>query len=181
MKFPLDKVIYSTPPSPVVLVSTMNKDGRKNVAAFGFFMTCAHNPPMVAIGVRKSIHTYQYTKELGEFVVGIPTPEIAKQVWLSGNRDKSDDEFKYCSLTPVPSEKVKPFRIKECQVNLECKFTGEIDTTDHIIIFGEVVEADCKEGLYDEDKGSFRSNINALYHVTGNRFKTGNGKEVDVE
>jgi flavin reductase (DIM6/NTAB) family NADH-FMN oxidoreductase RutF len=181
MKFPLDKVIYSTPPSPVVLVSTLNNEGRKNVAAFAFFMACAHNPPMIAIGVRKILHTYKYAKELGEFVVGIPTPEIVKGVWLSGDDEKGDDEFKHCGLTPVPSKKVKPFRIKECQVNLECKMKGEFKTTDHTVIFGEVIEADCDEGLYDENKSKFRSNLDTLYHVTGNKFKSGDGEEMEVK
>jgi flavin reductase (DIM6/NTAB) family NADH-FMN oxidoreductase RutF len=180
MKFPLDKVVYSTPPSPVVLVSTINKKGKKNIAAFAFFITCASNPPMVAVGVRKITHTYQYAKEMGEFVVGIPTPEIVKQVWHAGDSDKGDDEFKHCKLTPATSEKVKPFRIKECQVNLECKFAGEFDTTDHTVIFGKVIETDCDKKLWDEDKGNFRLNLKTLYHVTGNRFKTGDGKEVEV-
>jgi len=181
MKFPLDKVVYSTPPSPVVLVSTINKDGRKNLAAFGFFMPCAHNPPMVAVGVRKTIHTYKYAKEIGEFVIGIPTPRIVKQVCKAGDKTDSEDEFVYCGLTPIKSELVKPFRIKECQINLECKFVGEIDTTDHTIILGKVVATDCDEKIYDENKGNFRLNLDSLYHVTGSRFITGKGEKIDLE
>ena len=181
MKFPLDKVIYSTPPSPVVLVSTINKEGRKNLAAFGFFMTCGANPPMVAIGVRKTIHTYKYAKEIREFVVGIPSPKIVENIWKSGGDKKGDDEFKHCKLTPIPSKKVKPFRIKECQVNLECKFKGEIDTTDHTIILGEVIEADINEELYDENKVKMRYNLNSLYHITGPVFVTGEGKKIKAD
>lgn len=78
MKLDSSKIVYSTPLSPVVLVSTINRKGRKNIAPFGFFMTCSHKPPMVAISIRKITHTYQYVKEMGEFVVGIPTPKIVK-------------------------------------------------------------------------------------------------------
>lgn len=181
MKLPLDKVVYSTPPSPVVLVSTLNKQGRKNLAPFGFFMTCAHKPPMLAIGVRKSIHTYKYAKQTGEFVVGIPTPEIVRQLYKAGQRMETDDEFKESDLTPIPSEKVKPFRIKECQVNLECKLVKELEVGDHIIIIGEVIAADIKDELYDEDKAKLRYNLNSLYHITGPNFITKDGKKIKVE
>ncbi len=180
MKFPLDRVVYSTPPSTVILVSTINKQGEKNVAPFGFFMPCAHNPPMVAVGVRKVITTYKNIKETKDFVVGIPTPEIVRQVWLSGNKKEATDAFEFSKLTPTKSDKIESFRIEECQVNLECKYVGEYDTTDHTIIFGKVVSTDCKEGLYDEDKGKFRLNLKPIYHVTKNKFKTGEGKEVVV-
>ena len=144
-------------------------------------MHCSINPPIFAVSVRKTIHTYQYAKETGEFVIGIPTSKIAKQVFNAGNRVDVEDEFAYCGLTPVPSEKVKPFRIKECQANLECKFVGEIDAGDHTIILGEVIAADCDEKIYDEDKVKLRLNLDALYHVTGSRFITGNGERINIQ
>jgi flavin reductase (DIM6/NTAB) family NADH-FMN oxidoreductase RutF len=178
MKLAPQQIVYSTPPSPVVLVSTINKKGRKNIAPFGFFMPCSHKPPMVAIGVRKTTHTYKYAKEIGEFVVGIPTPRIAKQLYKASEVGKTDDEFKECGLTPVPSKKVRPFRIKECQVNLECKFVSEIDTGDHTMIIGEVIEAECDGDIFDKNKAKLRYNLDSLYHVTGPRFITKDGRKI---
>lgn len=178
MKLNPSKIIYSTPPSPVVLVSTINSRGRKDIAPFGFFMSCSHKPPMIAISTRKITHTYQYAKEMREFVVGVPTPKIVKQLYKASKKGKTNDEFKECGFTPIPSKKVKPFRIKECQVNLECRFVNEIDSGDHTIIIGEVVEAECDDDIYDKDKANLRYNLDSIYHVTGHNFVTGNGRKI---
>ena len=180
MKLVISKIIYSTPPSPVVLVSTINNKGRKNIAPFGFFMPCSFKPPMVAISVRRVTHTYRYAKEMGEFVVGIPTPIIVKQLYKASKIGKTDDEFRECGLTPIPSKRVRPFRIKECQVNLECKFINNMNAGDHTIIIGEVIEAECDDEIFDKDKANLRYNLNPLYHVTGRSFITKDGKKITL-
>ncbi|UCD04378.1 MAG: flavin reductase family protein [Candidatus Woesearchaeota archaeon] len=177
MKIPLDKVVYSTPPSAVVLVSTISKEGRKNIAPFGFFMPCAHQPPMVAVSIRKTIHTYKYAKEIGEFVVSIPTSKIVKQVYKAGGVNEGD-EFKGSGLTAIPSNSVKPFSVKECQVNLECRFVDEITTGDHVIIIGKVIDGIIDDTIFNEDNAILRTNLDSIYHATKNNFVS-KGKKIE--
>jgi len=180
MKIPDNVTIYATPPSPVVLASTIDKKGNKNLAAFGFFGLCSHIPGMVTIGVRKTIQTYKNMKATGQFVIGIPTPKIAKNVYATADKLRKEDAFKECGLTPIKSAKVKPFRIKECQVNFECKVVKIIETGDHILVIAEIIESDCDPKIYANNKRDFRLNIDALYHATGSVFKTGKGKVIEV-
>ena len=84
-------------------------------------------------------------------------------------------------LSPFFSEKVKSFRIKECQVNFECKFIKEVPTGDHILIIGEILKADIGDELFSEDKAELRFNLDTLYHITGPNFVAGKGKKVVVE
>ena len=63
--------------------------------------------PSVIFGARGFQHTYKNTVETGEFVVGIPSPELlikfGKQVI---KMKRYDNEFKGCGLTSIPSETV---------------------------------------------------------------------------
>jgi len=176
MKIPLDKVRYVTNPTPTVLVSTLSKEGRKNIAPFGMFMNCSCNPPMVLFGARKKIHTYKYLKETGEFVVGIPPSKIVKQVYKASEINEGD-EFEGSGLTPIASKSVKPFSIKECEANLECKFVREIETGDHVMIIGEVIDGIMDDKLFSKDNANIRTNLDSLYHVTNDVF-TSKGKVI---
>ena len=61
----IEKVVYVTQPSPIVLVSTISKDNIDNVAPFGMFMNCSTKPDnMVAIAISPKTDTYKNIKEL---------------------------------------------------------------------------------------------------------------------
>jgi len=179
MKLPLNLVVYATPPAPVVLVSTIDEKKKKNVAPFAFFATCSHIPPMVCFGTRKETDTYKNIMKTKEFVVSIPSPDIVDKVWSCGK--KVEDEFKHSGLTPIKPKKVKPYRIKECQTNLECVFRWKKKTGDHILIIGEVVEADVNKKVFSKEKWKLRTKLNPLYHVTRNHFILGRGKYTVLE
>lgn len=180
MRVDTRRITYLTPPSPVVLVSTVDERGRKNVATYGYFTPCDPKIPSILVGVREFQHTYKNIKKTGEFVVGIPTPNIVDKVWKAGNKDeKCKDEFRETSLTPIPSEEIKPFRIKECQVNLECVFDREFKMGTHTWIIGKVIVADIHDKLFSEDNAELRRNLDSLYHVTKTHFMKG-GKKIDL-
>ena len=180
----IDKnIIYMTQPSPVVLVSTINKDGVKNLAPFGFFMNCSSNPPMLALGLSPKSDTYKNIIETKEFVVSIPNKDIVKQVYECGNKYlPEEDEFDATGLTSYKSNNVKANRVMECSVNIDCVLENYIESGNHYVVIGKIVGVDIEENIYSEDKVNSRLNVPRMYHITGNKFLIDNEfREVEVK
>lgn len=167
----VEKIVYVTPPSPVVLVSTISKEGIENVAPFAMFMNCSNKPAMVAIAISPKTDTYFNIKETKEFVIGIPREDMLEKLYKTGEKvDKNISEFETANLTPYPSKIVKCKRIKECIVNIDCVLEKELETENHHIIVGKVVGCDMDKEKYSNDKVLLRNNIPKIYHITGNKF-----------
>lgn len=177
----IEKVVYVTQASPVILVSTISKDNVENVAPFAMFMNCSTKPyNMVAIAISPKTDTYENIKETKQFIIGIPQENMLDKLYKSGeNMDKNISEFKFANLTPYNSKKLKCKRIEECIVNIDCIFENEIETGNHHIIVGKVIACDINEDKYSEDKVTLRNSIPNIYHITGNKFMVdGEMKEV---
>lgn len=176
----IEKVVYVTQPSPVVLVSTISKDGIENVAPFAMFMNCSTRPHMVAIAISPKTDTYSNIKKTHEFIIGIPKESMLEKLYKSGEKvDKNISEFIIANLTPYDSKELNCKRIEECIVNIDCIFENEVETGNHNVIIGKVIGCDIDEDKYQDDKVELRNNIPNIYHVTSNKFMIdGNLKEV---
>ena len=114
-------------PRPIAFVSTLSEDGVRNLAPFSFFNAVAYRPPTVVIGINRREDglrkdTLRNIEETGEFVVNVVTDDIAEAM----NRTAADyppdvDEFRLAGLTPAPSQLVRPPRVAESPVNMECR------------------------------------------------------------
>ncbi len=165
---PEDYIRIIAPP-PVVLVSTLYNEV-KNVAPFGMVMPVSHNPPMVALGIFEHWDTFKNIMDSGEFVVGYPSPDLVKQIEIAAERFPRDvSEFDEAGLTPVKSKAVKPFRIKECQVNLECRLEWCKTAGDHRIVVGRIVAANILDALYRKDLA--REVIDPVYDAGGSEAR----------
>lgn len=163
MELQPDQYIRIIPPPPVVLVSTLYGEV-KNVAPFGMNMPVSFEPPLYAIGVSPKRDTYHNIMDTGEFVVGVPGPELVRQTDAAATSFPRDvSEFVESGLTPVPSKAVRPFRIGECQANLECRLEWVKEAGDHFIIVGRVLVAWVRNDLVT-GKPSRRA-IDPVYHV----------------
>jgi len=66
--------------------------------------------------------TYENIVDNGEFVVNLPSEEIAEKVTVTAvDFPHNVNEIDKAGLTAIPSEKVKPPRIAECKLHMECK------------------------------------------------------------
>lgn len=168
----IEKVVYVTQPSPVILVSTVSNDGIENVAPFAMFMNCSTKPvSMVAIAISPKTDTYANIKESKQFVIGIPKENMLTKLYKAGEKvDKNVSEFELVNLTPYDSKELKCRRIKECIVNIDCIFENEIETGNHCIVIGKVVACDIDQDKYSDDMLALRNNIPNIYHITGNKF-----------
>jgi len=163
MKVEPEDYIKIIPPLPVVLVSTLHGHV-KNLAPFGMNMPISFNPPLYVIGARESRDTYRNILENREFVVAVPSPELVEKIDITAESfPREMSEFKKAGLTPLKSEIIKPFRVKECQTNFECVLEWLKEAGDHYIIVGRVVAADIDDEIYEEDFS--RGLIDPVYHV----------------
>ncbi|MCC5660796.1 flavin reductase family protein [Nostoc sp. XA010] len=118
-------LVGSVVPRPIAWVSTIASDGTPNVAPFSFFMGVTANPPTLAIstglkrGVKKD--TLFNVEQSGELVVNIVVEELGEQMnTTSGDFPPEVDEFQVAGLTPAPSNRVRPPRVAESPINIEC-------------------------------------------------------------
>ncbi|MBN3897150.1 MULTISPECIES: flavin reductase family protein [unclassified Nostoc] len=118
-------LVGSVVPRPIAWVSTIASDGTPNVAPFSFFMGVTANPPTLAIstglkrGVKKD--TLFNVEQSGELVVNIVVEELGEQMnATSGDFPPDVDEFQVAGLTPAPSKRVRPPRVAESPINIEC-------------------------------------------------------------
>ena len=170
MKVSPEDFLKITPAPPVVLVSTLYGHV-KNVAPFGMNMPISFDPPLYAIGVGTTRDTYRNIMETKEFVVGLPSPDMVKQIEVTATRfSREVSEFAEAGLTPVESEVVKPFRVKECQSNLECILEWVKQAGDHYIVVGRVVAASIDDRVVSGELS--RLLLNPVYTLGEGKYAT---------
>ncbi len=175
MQIDLSRTLYATPPTSVILISTVDKNDRNNIAPFAWWNVVSKEPPLIAVSIRPSTNTYRIIKKTAEFTIGIPDPELVDIVYGSAQLDREADEFKKLDLTVLPAVKITSPRIKECQVNIECRYKNEIECGDHMLVIGEVVAVEVRDDLIYPEDAVMRHNLKPIAHLTKNIFTTMEG------
>lgn len=138
-------------PRPIAWVSTRSQDGKTNLAPFSFFTGVSSNPPTILFcptirgtdGGEKD--TLQNIRATGEFVVNVVSRPLTEAMNLTATEVPPEvNEFEIAGLTEAPSSVVKPPRVKESPIHLECiryqiVDVGEGDVGSASIVIGEVV------------------------------------------
>ncbi len=120
-------ILGSINPRPICFASTLDKEGRPNLAPYSFFNVFSSTPPILIFSVNtrrdgSNKDTLNNVKETGEVVINLVNYPMARQMAICGvEYDTGINEFEKGGFTPIPSEKVKPFRVKESPVQFECK------------------------------------------------------------
>lgn len=121
-------------PRPICFASTIDKNGTPNLSPFSFFNMFSTNPPVFIFSPARRVrdntikHTLENVYEVPEVVINMVNYDLVQQCSLSSTEyDKGVDEFVKSGLTPLPSDLVKPFRVKESPVQLECKVNQVIE------------------------------------------------------
>lgn len=173
-------MIGSVLPRPIAFVSTIGKNGVRNLAPFSFYNAVCFNPMIVAffpLRFKKGSEikdTVRNIKETGEFCVNVSTEAIINQINLaSGIYPYESDEFAVSGLTPVPSVKIRPSGVLESPIRMECKlektisFGEEEGGTD--AIFGRVVHIFVDDDLI-EDFRIDEAKLRPIARVAGNKY-----------
>jgi len=156
-------------PRPIAFASTIDAAGNSNIAPFSFFNAFGVNPPTLIFSPARSGRTntqkdtFLNIQEVPEVVIHVVPYHMVHQVSLASSPfPRGVDEFIKAGLTPIPSEHVRPCRVKESPVQFECKVTQIIETGNQggagNLIICEVLLAHVddtmfgSDGLLDPDK-----------------------------
>src|ERR1700736_6060767 len=134
-------------PRPIGWASTVSAAGVANLAPFSFFTVGCVIPPMVSLTIGRNPdgsekHTLKNIRETGEFCVNVVTQPVWREMVDSANGfPEGDSEFTETGLTPIPSLKIKPPRVKEVPIHFECKLERvlELGPNRHPLVIGEVI------------------------------------------
>jgi flavin reductase (DIM6/NTAB) family NADH-FMN oxidoreductase RutF len=116
-----------------------------NLAPFSFFTVVSSRPPMVLLSLEylddgRAKDSAANIEATGAFVVNIAPSAYASAVQLtSESYDPDVDEFALAGLTPVPCRHVRPCRVGESPISLECRLHTTIQPGSDRLVIGEVV------------------------------------------
>lgn len=122
-------------PRPICFASTIDEDGNNNLSPFSFFNVFGSKPATLIFSPARRVrdnttkHTLENARRTGEVVINIVNYNIVQQMNLAScEYPDGVDEFVKSGLTPIASDFVKPFRVKESPAQLECKVKQIIET-----------------------------------------------------
>ena len=144
-------------PRPIAFVSTVSPDGVLNVAPFSYFNAITNQPPLLGISINRRggapKDTVRNIEATGEFVVNTVDEALGpRMVQTSGDWPENVDEFELTGLTPVPSDLVKPPRVGESPVSMECRLHRVIELGASFFVVGEIVRAHVKDEVLTDGR-----------------------------
>lgn len=148
-------------PRPIAFASTVDAEGRVNLSPFSFFNCFGSNPPLLIFSPARrgrdntTKHTYENVIAIPEVVINVVNYAMVQQASLaSGEYPKGVNEFAKAGFTEIPSTSVKPPRVAEAPVAMECKVlqviqTGTLGGAGNLVIC-QVLLMHIKEDVLDD-------------------------------
>jgi len=175
----------SVGPRPIAFASTMDADGNPNVSPFSFFNVFSANPPILIFSPARRVrdnsikHTLINVEATREVVINVVNYDMVQQISLASTEYADGvDEFVKSGLTPIDSEVVKPFRVKESPVQFECKVTQIIPLGTEggagNLVLCEVVRIHISESVLDENGAIDQYKIDLVSRLGGNWYSRSN-------
>ena len=121
-------------PRPIALASTIDQNGNKNLSPFSFFNIFSAKPPIAIFSPARRVRnnttkdTLENIKKIKEVVINIVNYKLTEQTSLTScEYPKKVDEFIKSGLTAIKSKKIRPFRVQESPIQMECKVNQIIE------------------------------------------------------
>lgn len=180
-------LLSSVAPRPIAFASTIDVDGNPNLSPFSFFNVFSANPPILIFSPARRVrgnttkHTLHNVEAVKEVVINVVNYDIVQQMSLSSTEYPAGvNEFEKAGLTMLKSDLVKPFRVAEAPVQMECKVNDIIKLGTEggagNLIICEVVKMHIsddvlnKEGSIDQEKLDLVARVGGSYY---SRAKSG--------
>jgi flavin reductase (DIM6/NTAB) family NADH-FMN oxidoreductase RutF len=176
-------------PRPICFASTVDKDGNPNLSPFSFFNVFGSNPTTLIFSPARRVrdntvkHTLLNIYETKEVVINVVNYAMVQQASLSScEYPKGVDEFEKSGFTKLASEKVKPFRVTESPVQIECKVRDIIETGTEggagNLIICEVLVMHINDIILDEKKQIDPHKIDLVARMGGDFYCRASGSAV---
>lgn len=171
-------------PRPIAFASTINEKGEANLSPFSFFNVFSANPPILIFSPARrgrdntTKHTYENVKRVPEVVINVVNEAIMQQASLASTEyAEGVNEFEKAGLSMLQSELVKPFRVKESPVQMECKVIevkelGQNGGAGNLVIC-EVLKMHIDEHILGEDGKIDQHKIKLVGRMGANWYSKG--------
>lgn len=173
-------------PRPIAFASTIDAEGNPNLSPFSYFNVFSSTPPILIFSparrvrnntTKDTLHNAQATREV---VINIVNYELVQQMSLSSTEYQSGvNEFVKAGLTPVPSDTIAPFRVKEAPVQFECVVNDIVALGDSggagNLIVCEVKRMHIEEDLLDENGRINTPKMDLVARMGGNWYCRASG------
>jgi flavin reductase (DIM6/NTAB) family NADH-FMN oxidoreductase RutF len=180
-------LLGSIAPRPIAFASTIDKDGNPNLSPFSFFNAFGVNPTTLIFSPSRrgrdntTKDTYENIKEVPEVVINMVNFKMVQQMSLASSEyPRGVNEFIKAGFTPVQSESVKPFRVKESPVQFECHVRDLIETGDGPgagnLVICEVVKMHIDESVLDNKGEIDVLKIDLVGRMGGDYYVRTNGE-----
>lgn len=172
-------------PRPIAFASTIDVKGIPNLSPFSFFNVFSANPPILVFSPARRVrdnsikHTLINAQATKEVVINVVNFDIVQQTSLASTEYATGvNEFLKSGLTPIPSDLVKPYRVKESPVQFECKVTQIIPLGTEggagNLILCEVVRIHINESVLDENGAIDQYKIDLVSRLGSNWYSRSN-------
>ncbi|SRR5579883_1878326 len=142
-------------PRPIAFVTTLSRDGASNLAPFSFFNGVTSDPPVLSLAVStkrdgSKKDTWRNIEETGEFVVNVVVPDLMDAV-IVGARELPHgvSELEMAKLATLPSVRVKPPRLADSPVQMECTLLKIVEVGETALVLGRVVMFHARDEVVD--------------------------------
>lgn len=176
-------------PRPICFASTIDKNGNPNLAPFSFFNVFSTNPPIAIFSPAYSGRTgaakdtLLNVLEVPECVINVVTYDMVHQTSLASSPfAKEINEFEKAGFTQLASDLVKPFRVKESPVQMECnvlevKELGKSGGAGNLVIC-EIIKIHIDERILNEANQIDTLKIDLVARMGDNWYCRANGESL---
>jgi flavin reductase (DIM6/NTAB) family NADH-FMN oxidoreductase RutF len=172
---------YAIAPRPICFASTIDHAGNVNLSPFSFFNLFSTNPPICVFSPARRVrdnttkHTLENVLEVGECVINIVNYNMVQQTSLASvEYPKGTNEFIKAGFTPLKSELVRPPRVAEAPVQLECVIREVIKLGDQNgagnLILAEIKIIHIQEEILDAEGKIDQEKIDLVARLGGDWY-----------
>ncbi|WP_294567710.1 flavin reductase family protein [uncultured Arthrobacter sp.] len=166
-------------PRPIAWTSTISEAGINNLSPFSFFTVVSSEPPMLLLSLEYKEGGWlkdsaENIEKTGEFVVNIVSSDMAGAVNISSRPfPAAVDEFTQVEMTPLPSLRVRPPRVQESLISMECVLHSTFHPGSDRLVVGEIVVFHVAEQVLMPDGRIDVSGLDPLGRVANQFTYTG--------
>jgi flavin reductase (DIM6/NTAB) family NADH-FMN oxidoreductase RutF len=172
---------YAIAPRPICFASTIDSAGKVNLSPFSFFNLFSTNPPICVFSPARRVrdnttkHTLENVLEVKECVINIVNYPMVQQTSLASTEYAKDiNEFDKAGLTMLPSLMVKPPRVAEAPVQMECIINDVIHLGENPgagnLVLAEIKLIHIKEDILDQDGKIDQAKIDLVARLGGDWY-----------
>lgn len=176
-------------PRPIAFASTVDAEGKPNLAPFSFFNVFSANPPILIFSPARSGRTnttkdtYNNVKIVPEVVINVVNYDIVHQMSLASSPYAPGvNEFEKAGFTALKSDNVKPFRVAESPVQFECKVNEVIELGTEggagNLIICEVVKIHIHDEVLDSNGMIDQQKIDLVARMGGDWYSRANAESM---